>query len=204
LFYIPVNSNHTTHLEKSRDAECTVCVVQATVCLANQFMCDNGARCIPLEWQCDGQSECDDGADEKDCETNTCLSTEFRCNSGKCIPSTWYCDGDPDCDNMEDEVPNCNAGELNSSNHKSFFSANILRKSELCGAGKPKISITGNVVCKVQLSCFGSSTPYRQIIYLLFILGMFPSIFILMYALTQMLKCHHLFGSFPSVFTLNQ
>lgn len=35
-------------------------------CLATEFRCDNN-RCIPFEYYCDGDNDCMDKSDEKNC-----------------------------------------------------------------------------------------------------------------------------------------
>lgn len=32
-------------------------------CAARQFQCDNG-HCVPLNWVCEGESDCEDNSDE--------------------------------------------------------------------------------------------------------------------------------------------
>lgn len=35
-------------------------------CKEDQFKCDNG-RCLPEDYKCDGDNDCDDNSDEDDC-----------------------------------------------------------------------------------------------------------------------------------------
>ena len=40
----------------------------SVTCGGNDFICDSG-QCIPVDWQCDGDPDCDDGSDEISCST---------------------------------------------------------------------------------------------------------------------------------------
>lgn len=43
-------------------------------CLGHQISCGPGSlQCIPAAWQCDGERDCKNGADEVDCGRLTCL-----------------------------------------------------------------------------------------------------------------------------------
>ena len=76
-------------------------------CPSNWFDC--GDKCISDMWHCDGEDDCGNGADEKDCDTKsatiTCPSRHFHCpGTDLCIPDKWRCDGHKDCSEGQDEV----------------------------------------------------------------------------------------------------
>ncbi|PIO75319.1 Low-density lipoprotein receptor domain class A [Teladorsagia circumcincta] len=83
-------------------------------CIGNETFACNDGRCIPRSWRCDGDIDCKNEEDEKNC-TTTCGPEEFQCAKDQptpafkpaihhsCIPSRWVCDGEFDCDDRSDE-----------------------------------------------------------------------------------------------------
>ena len=72
-----------------------------------QFKCPTG-RCIPTNWQCDGDADCENGEDEpvscRDESAKICEESYFRCKNQRCIPGRWRCDYDDDCGDNSDET----------------------------------------------------------------------------------------------------
>ena len=85
-------------------------------CGQNQVECDN-SKCIVRSWRCDGEDDCGDNSDERNCPTPTCRSDKFECSNGQCIPRNFECDGQDDCSDMSDErncssTPSCRSDQF--------------------------------------------------------------------------------------------
>ena len=71
---------------------------QKRVCGENKFRCNDTGRCIPIQWVCDGDVDCnEDGSDEhpavgcsptmtgQDKSHPACNANEFRCLNRRCV-----------------------------------------------------------------------------------------------------------------------
>nr|XP_034189705.1 vitellogenin receptor isoform X1 [Osmia lignaria] len=79
----------------------------------DSFLCEN-KRCISVYYRCNGENDCGDESDEKDCKnTNVipnliqCATDEYQCKNNFCIPIEKFCDTKHDCSDGEDEYDGC-------------------------------------------------------------------------------------------------
>uniref|UniRef100_A0A8C4S481 Low-density lipoprotein receptor-related protein 2-like n=1 Tax=Erpetoichthys calabaricus TaxID=27687 RepID=A0A8C4S481_ERPCA len=82
----------------------------AKVCPRTFMSCLDGSKCIPYDHFCDGDKDCKDGSDEKNCREGCNQPENFQCLDGKkCIDPAMVCDGNAQCSDGSDEA-NCNKG----------------------------------------------------------------------------------------------
>jgi len=46
--------------------------------VVGDFQCATSKQCIPNSWRCDGENDCSDMSDEKNCKNKTCESWQFQ------------------------------------------------------------------------------------------------------------------------------
>ncbi len=104
-------------------------------CPAGERACKSG-QCLPEFWFCDGQEDCLDGSDERNC-VQTCNHLEQACASGHCVPKSFFCDGHPDCDDGSDEVDcharSCSENQFPCENGKCISAAFLCDGEFDCG-----------------------------------------------------------------------
>ncbi|KAK7933606.1 hypothetical protein WMY93_004502 [Mugilogobius chulae] len=66
--------------------------------------CADGSECVLYRHVCDGEPDCKDGSDEKNCPSD-CTEAQFQCAHGKmCIDKKQVCDGESQCQDQSDEL----------------------------------------------------------------------------------------------------
>ncbi|KAF7651650.1 hypothetical protein LDENG_00108000, partial [Lucifuga dentata] len=102
-------------------------------CQADEFLCGNG-KCLPRSWKCNGQDECGDFTDERNCSPpptearpSLCPFGSLPCTeaqSTRCLPASLRCNGARDCSDGMDELgcPDTTCGKRLRNFYGSFAS----------------------------------------------------------------------------------
>ncbi|GFT76179.1 hypothetical protein NPIL_436821 [Nephila pilipes] len=72
-------------------------------CGDNKFTCNDG-HCIQMSLFCDRYPDCQDGSDEPEGCSESCLQTQKQCRNGRCVGLALWCNGHDDCKDGSDEV----------------------------------------------------------------------------------------------------
>uniref|UniRef100_A0A672L9B0 Heparan sulfate proteoglycan 2 n=1 Tax=Sinocyclocheilus grahami TaxID=75366 RepID=A0A672L9B0_SINGR len=96
-------------------------IPSARDCLSDEFRCQDGLACIPVEYVCDKRPDCSDLSDEMNCGVpvrptpptppktrpppgpGPCRADQATCQNGQCISRDYVCDGETDCTDGSDE-----------------------------------------------------------------------------------------------------
>ncbi|XP_067351125.1 low-density lipoprotein receptor-related protein 3 isoform X3 [Channa argus] len=107
-------------------------------CQSDEFLCGNG-KCLPRTWKCNGQDECGDATDERNCsppptetQPGLCPFGSLPCTqaqSTRCLPASLRCNGAKDCPDGTDELgcPDTTCGKRLGNFYGSFASPDFFR-----------------------------------------------------------------------------
>ncbi|KAG5677308.1 hypothetical protein PVAND_007077 [Polypedilum vanderplanki] len=135
--------------------------------------CPNTTACYMVDWTCDGENDCWDWSDEKDCEekraNKTCSDDQFECSNGRCINIDWVCDGEDDCHDSSNDNPSsdekdcqyhCSMGQFSCDNSTVCIPLTWMCDGVLdCKDGTDEKKCTNGTTSNEPVTC----APYQAI-----------------------------------------
>uniref|UniRef100_F6V4V0 VPS10 domain-containing protein n=1 Tax=Ciona intestinalis TaxID=7719 RepID=F6V4V0_CIOIN len=107
-------------------------------CVDGYTYCGVGGTrtCILDRFVCDGDNDCGNNADEKNCGQQ-CGTDQFTCHNGRCIALSLHCNGIDDCSDNSDE--NCTTVDCGPSFYRCAADNHCILRSSVCN-GYPDCS----------------------------------------------------------------
>ncbi|XP_072034880.1 low-density lipoprotein receptor-related protein 2-like isoform X2 [Amphiura filiformis] len=116
-------------------------------CNVHEFLCADMKQCIPIQYKCDGESDCADGSDEPSgCPVRHCDRGLLQCDNLDCTYPQYMCDGDMDCvdgtDERDCENKHCQDWEFLCSNGQCIPHFRVCNQQNDCADGSDEDSQT--------------------------------------------------------------
>ncbi|VDN57706.1 unnamed protein product [Dracunculus medinensis] len=118
-------------------------------CSENEMICEGTRKCLPLEFKCNGDFDCEGGDDEEFCENRCVGGSKWCAVSKKCIPSWQICNGIDECGDGSDEEQ-CDCQLCSGSNKalcaitkKCITREKICDRNEDCHYGEDELQCPG-------------------------------------------------------------